>query len=139
MPVSLSTCRNRAYADLEFVREVERTRWDYGSLEMCRADPQQLVKKTTMIQEHNSVPPFAGMALHELVTYPDFGVMTCEVPEPSRTKLAGLCFRTVSHRCFCPALQDRILHHTSAFWGATSGVSNMSVLQYVAMHCFLSC
>ncbi|CAE7370821.1 dhbF [Symbiodinium natans] len=33
------------------------------------------------------------MALHELVTYPDFGVMTCE---------------------------DRILHHTSAFWGATS-------------------
>ncbi|CAE7816528.1 tycC [Symbiodinium sp. CCMP2592] len=32
------------------------------------------------------------MAIHELRTYPDFGVMTCE---------------------------DRILHHTSAFWGAT--------------------
>ncbi|CAJ1443638.1 unnamed protein product, partial [Effrenium voratum] len=32
------------------------------------------------------------MALHELRTYPDFGVLTCE---------------------------DRILHHTSAFWGAT--------------------
>ena len=33
-----------------------------------------------------------GMALHELGAYPDFGVMNCE---------------------------DRILHHTSAYWGAT--------------------